>query len=572
MTPEPAKESPKGPDGKRLCKYYQALLTVRRPWEALWQEIAQYVIPRKYPGMNGTVLIPTTDVESRLFDSTAVQAHQVNAAGCLAWMTPADSAWFNFRPPGAMKDDAAKRWLADASETARETLGRTNFYLAAHEAYLDRSSFGTCAIYCETDEQDGAFFQAWSCGTFVIGEDHRGRVNTVIREFTLTAEQAVEKFGEEAVSKEIRDAIKAGGDSLLKRFDFLHFVMPRSKEDQARPGKLQIRMPIAAYYVEKKTEQIVRESGYQNMPVMVSRYLEWGTGTGGCYGWSPAFAALPEARQVNFLQKYMDALAEKMAFPPWLAPDDMEGEIDPNAAGVTYIPRGLQAHEVPRELPPQGRYDVGKDRVVERQNAINKAFHVDMFQMFASMERQAQMTAREVAERTAEKLVTFSPTFARMTSEILGPLCRWLFIELLGQGAFGDLMAIPPALLGPDGKSIKEPSVKYSSRIALAMEQLPTIGVWRTLDLATQIAAGSGNPAVFDNIDWDKALRDAAVSNGASASVIIPMNVVRELRDARAVAAQQAEQMAMAEQAAGAASKLGSVPPESPVAQALTAA
>ncbi|MTW08805.1 hypothetical protein GM524_13135, partial [Streptococcus pneumoniae] len=80
-----------------------------------------------------------------------------------------------------------------------------------------------------------------------------------------------------------------------------------------------------------------REGGYPELPVFVSRYLEWGSGTGRCYGWSPAFFALREARQVNFLQKMMDALAEKSAFPPVLAPEELEGEIDPNAMGVTYF-------------------------------------------------------------------------------------------------------------------------------------------------------------------------------------------------------------------------------------------
>lgn len=560
-------------DGKALMKYYEALLRIRQPWESLWREIAEFIVPRRYPGMGGTVLTPSTAPEARLFDGTAVHAHQINAAGCLAWMTPADSAWFGFNPPRNIKDDSAKKWLAEAGEASRETLARTNFYTAIHEAYLDRSGFGTCALYCEPDDEDSVFFQCWSTGTFVIGEDHKGRVNTVGREFELTAEQAVEKFGEENVSKKIRDAVKKGGDSLLEKFNFVHLILPRSEKDRQKEGAtLQQQMPWACYYVDKTEQKVVRETGYPNFPVMVSRYLEWGTGTGGVYGWSPAFAALPAARQVNFLQKYMDALAEKMAFPPWLVPADMEGEVDPNAAGVTYIPKSLQAHEIPREMPTQGRYDVGVDRVRERQAEINKAFHVDMFQMLASMEKSHQMTAREISERASEKLVTFSPTFARMTTELLNPLCRWLFTELLGQGVFGDIKQIPPALLSEDQAQIRSPHIRYSSRIALALEQLPTIGMFRTLELAGMIAAGTQSPAVFDNLDVDKAVRAAHLSNGGSADVLVPVNQVQQLRQARAEAQKKAEEMAMAEQAAGAAGKLGGIKADSPVAKLLNPA
>ena len=123
------------------------------------------------------------------------------------------------------------------------------------------------------------------------------------------------------------------------------------------------------------------------------------SGPAGPRDWSrQANCFLPEARQVNFLQKMMDALAEKMAFPPVLAPEELEGEIDPNAHGVTYFSRDLASGgSLPKEWMTQGRYDVGLQRIQERQKAINEAFHTDLFQMFAQI--QKQMTAREVAER-----------------------------------------------------------------------------------------------------------------------------------------------------------------------------
>lgn len=555
--PADGKPTPPRVDARKLCEYHRALLAQRAPWETLWQEIATYVVPRRVPGMGGTVMTPSTAPENRLFDTTAVQAHQTNAAGCVAWMTPADSAWFNFTPPRTIKEDGARRWLAECGQTARERLGVSNFYTAIHECFLDAAAFGTMALYAEPDDEEGVFFQCWPVGTFCISEDHKGRVETVIREFELTAEQAGEKFGEQNLSADIQKKIKNGGEAALEKFKFLHFVMPRP--ETKREGTAQQQMPVACYYIEKDKNLLVKESGYQRMPVFVSRYLEWGTGTGGCYGWAPAFSALPEARQVNFLQKFMDALAEKLAFPPWLAPEEMEGEIDPNAAGVTYFAKGLQAHELPREMPPAGRYDVGKDRVIERQTAINKAFHVDLFQMFASMDKPGQMTAREVAERTAEKLVQFSPTFARRSSEVLTPLLRWLFLELLVQGDFGRVEDWPQELLSPDGTGIALPVIQFSSRIAIAMQQLPTIGAFRTLEMAAEIVKMSGSPAVLDNLEVDKILREAAITNGMSAENLVPEYVVADLRKARAQAQQQAEQMAAMEQMASAAGKVGGI-------------
>lgn len=558
---------------RKLLELYQGLVSIRAPWLTLWEDIALYVMPRRYPGMNSTIPSPGTEAESRLFDTTAIQAHQTNANGCLAWMTPQESSWFAFTTPAQLKDDSAKQWLHKATETAREALASSNFYLAVHEFYLDRSAFGTAALYCEPDDQEPVYFQHWPVGTFVAGENHKGQVDTVIREFKLTATQAVDKFGEDKVSEKILKAYRLGGQKALEQFEFLHFIMPRKAKDRSK-GTPQQRMPIACYYVEKDGQRLCKESGYEEMPVMVSRYLQWGTGTGSVYGWSPAFSALPEARQVNFLQKMMDALAEKMAFPPWLAPEDLEGEIDANAAGVTYFSRDLQPHQMPKEMPPQGRYDVGKDRVIERQNAIKEAFHVGLFQMFAEMERTAQMTAREVQERASEKLVQFSPTFARLTTELCNPLLRWLFSTLVVQEAFGSVDEIPSALKVQlqDGVFVVPPQVQYSSRIALALRNLPTVGLWRTLELAGSIAQATGDPSVFDNFDMDDAVRSAAVNDGVSADSIVPVHKRDQKREARALAAMEAQQMQQMLAGAEMASKVGGIKPDSVVGKQLAAA
>src|SRR6185436_2076880 len=101
-----------------------------------------------------------------------------------------------------------------------------------------------------------------------------------------------------------------------------------------------------------------------------------------------------------------------------------------SAMGVTYFSRDLAgANLMPREWMTAGRYDVGLDRIKERQRAIEDAFHVPLFQMFAQLEKQ--MTAREVAERSSEKLIQFSPTFSRLTSELFNPLLERIFGILL---------------------------------------------------------------------------------------------------------------------------------------------
>jgi hypothetical protein len=556
--------------GKRICERYETLLGLRRPWETLWQDIGTYVMPRRAPGMNGTVAYPTTSDASAQFDSTAVRANMTLANGQLAWMSPMESAWFSHEPPDGVEDDEAKRWLAKVATVNRQKLAGSNFYTSVHEFYLDRGAFGTACLYLEmTTKRNGKRklnATHWPCGSYVIDEDADGEVDTVIRCFKLTARQAVGKFGEEKVSPAVLKAYQ-NPKAWNQQFDFLHAIMPREDAERDKSKRDAQNMPVAAVYVEKNSNHVCREGGHTEMPVFVSRYLEWGTGLGGLYGWSPSFVALPEARQLNFLQMWLDAMAERLSDPPWLAPDELEGEIDANPRGVTYFSKDLAASNA---LPRPMNADVGNlqallQRVQERQQSVNDAFHVDLFQMFAQI--QKQMTAREVAERSQEKLIQFSPTFARLTTELFNPLLERLFSVGLRESWYGE---IPQALIVPISETEAEvpfPEIQYSSRIALALRALPTLGYLRTVDRLGAVSQLA--PDVLDNYDFDAAERTAAMIDGVPYEFLRPIEQRDEIRAARAEAQAQAQQQQQAMMMAEAAAKVGKVPANSPVGGAI---
>jgi hypothetical protein len=557
--------------GSKISDRYETLVAVRRPWETLWQEVAKYVMPRRGPGLSGTVSLPSTTDADTLFDTTAVRANLTLANGQLAWMSPMEAAWFGFEPPDGIEEDEAKRFLGKAGQTARNKLAGSNFYLAVHEFYLDRGGFGTACLYLEKSKlrngNERLNAQCWPVGTYVIDEDADGQVDTVIRSFKLSARQAVQKFGADKVSAKIlaasEDPKKQG-----EKFEFLHAIYPREDAERDLKKKDATNMPIASVYMEKDGDKMVNMvGGYPEMPVFVSRYLEWGTGLGGMYGWCPSFVALPEARQLNFLQMWMDAMAERLADPPWLAPDELEGEIDANPRGVTYFSRDLAAaNALPRPLTADiGNVQALLERIKERQGSVNDAFHVDLFQMFSQL--QKQMTAREVAERSQEKLIQFSPTFARLTSELFNPLLERVFSIGLVSGWFGE---VPQSLRRPISETeefVPNPSIQYSSRIALSLRALPTLGYMRTLERLQMVA--QLNPSVLDNYDFDAAERTAALTDGVPPEFLRPEEARDEMRAARAEAEAAAQQQEQAMMMADAAAKVGKVPAESPVGQAV---
>lgn len=544
---------------QEAIKRHEALKAERVTWDTLWQDIAKYVMPRKAEILSQQ-LSPSTERHDVLFDTTAIRANQILANGQLSWMTPHESRWFSFEPPAELDDDdEAKNWFKRCSEVAQTALSRSNFYSEIHELYLDRGAFGTAVIYVEEGKRGPVTFDTWNVGTYSLGEDSDGLVDTLCREFELTARQAAQKFGVENLSTKLQKALASNDPKQHEaKHWFVHCLYPREEIDPAKADPEN--MPFASVYVERDGKHVCKVGGYRELPFMATRFLKWGKSP---YGWSPSWVALPEARQLNFLEKQMDALAELAAFPRILVPAGLEGDIDLRAAGVTYF-NPANPGAIPKEWGTQGRYDIGRDRAEVRRKAIEEAFHVDLFTMFSRLDKQ--MTAREVGERSGEKLTQFSPTFARMTTELFNPLLTRVFNLLLRGGYFPPP---PQSVLVQDesGTYLPEPKVAYNSRIALAIRALENSAFARNLEIIAPIS--QMRPDVLDNYDFDRITRDLIRNDGVNADWMLPKEQVDAIREQRAAQQQAMMQAQQAEQMASAAAKAGSIKSDSMLGQAL---
>ena len=539
-------------DSKQLCERNDALKTRRVTWDSLWQDLANYIMPRKAQ-VTEVDSTPDTYKHDRLYDTTIGQANMVLANGQMAWMTPMEEPWFSFDPPPKSRDDdEAKQWFQACTQITLEELANSNFYTQIHELYLDRGCFGTAILFAEPGEEQELFFANHDVGTYSVAENSRGFVDTVFREFDLSARAAAQKFGEAQLSKELQANLKnpKKKDQLAT---FIHAVYPR-REDERESGKIDgINKPIASVYIEKKTQKEVQEGGFDEMPYFCTRYLKWGDSP---YGWSPGWMALPEARQVNFLEEKLDVLAEVQVDPRMLYPDNMDGDVDLRAGGITYY-NANNPNAIPREWMTGGRYEIGVERSTHRRKAINEAFHVDLFKMFSQIDKE--MTAREVSERAAEKIIQFSPTFARMGTELFGPVLKRSFGILLRSGAFPP---VPDSVLvqGENGEeaSVPLPKVAYSSKIALAIKSLHNTSWARTME--TMLPMADRQPDILDNYNMDVISRDTSRNDGMPPKWMRPMD--DKMRAERAKQAQQAAEVEMQQKQADAAQKVASIDPE----------
>ena len=287
---------------------------------------------------------------------------------------------------------------------------------------------------------------------------------------------------------------------------------------------------------------------------MTSRYLKWaGLGVSVPWGYSPGILALPEVRQGNFLHAMVDVMVERQIDPPMLAPDELEGQLIFTARGINYVNANVPADRWPRPLYQPGDLKIAEWIVDKKKQAIDTKFHVELFQMFAAIDRQ--MTAREVAERAGERLTLITPAFSRDATEEVQPVLERVFSLLAESGE----LPPPPEEAFVQGnrlsRAVPMPKVVMQGRLALAIRAQRNLAATRSLDDALALQQ-AGIPALRI-YDIDRMERDKALANGMPAAWLLDEEEVAR-RDAEAAAMQQAAQQAqIANDAAGAVQKAG---------------
>lgn len=524
-------------NGQQAVKRYETLETQRATWDGFWQTLADYVQTRKSE-INTKTYGPDVSKPSFLYDSTATRANMTLAQGQMSLISPLDEIWFEFRPPFEIaEDEEAISYYRSMSDILREELAQSNFYSEIHEMYLQRSGFGTSAIMSSTHEGK-LFFKSYDIGTYVICEDNKGFVDTFARKYPLTARQAALEFGIENLPKKIREA--AGNPGRCEdSFEFINFIKPRDEFDSTKSAAET--MPVESVHVAVEGKHLVKSSGFESFPVHVSRYLRWSDENTDPYGWCPGWTALPDIRQINLLSLYMDVLAESAAYPRVIAPASLEGEVDLRALGITYFDP-LTDRTPPQEWATSGRYDIGMDRLDKRQKAIEEAYHVDLFKMFGTLEKQAQMSVREVVERSSEKLIQFSPTFSRLTGEVFSPLLLRAAQLIAAGGGFSHLTT-PQSVRNLQGE-VFDPKVRYTSRIALAIQSLQNNALLQTLEAL--VPAAQIDPGAFDVINFETAGRGFARNTGVPENWLRTQFEVEEIQQQRQQLAQQQQEAEIA--------------------------
>lgn len=525
-------------DDKRaaiLMKRYKTLQTQRQNWESHWQEIADYVVPRK-----ADVTKKRTSGDKRtelIFDGTAIHASELMAASLHGMLTNASTPWFSLRYSDDQfeTDDLAKEWLQSATDVMYQEINRSNFHEAIHELYADLVTFGTAVMFIDSDKDDTLRFSTRHIAETYLSEDEFGRVDTVYREFKYPLRAAVAQFGEENISPRMAKMFK---DDPYQECTLLHVVMPRPERDSFKVDSKN--KPVASIYVDPEDKMILSESGFDEFPYVVPRYLKSSFEHG--YGRSPAMTALADIKMLNKMSETVIRAAQLQIHPPLMVPDDgFHMPVRTVPGGLNFYRGGTRDRIEPLNIGSNN--PLGENQLDQRRQAIRAAFYVDQL----ILGNAPGMTATEVIQRTEEKMRLLAPALGRLQAELLHPMINRVYRILARKQRF----EAPPEFM-----KMGQIDIEYVSPLAKAQRSgdvQSAMQLFQFLQPLLQI-----DPSVVDYLDLDGLAQHIIKVTNVPATVVRGAGQVNELRQKRQ---QEQQQMAEMQQAQMLAQSAGEAAP-----------
>ena len=503
-------------------------------WDSFYREVVDFIRPRKQSLDESRV--PGV-IRHKHYDSTAPHAANTLALIMADTLTPKAIQWFGFKIPEASPfkqfNDSQNvlNWFKVVEDGVRYALDQSNFYPVINEIYLDFNSFATICLYVEEAEMkqkgfNGLTFRALPISSYVFAEDDSGMVDTVMREFELTARQFVQRFPSAKIPDVIAKSLKETPDD---KFNFLRVVAP------TRELNSRVKFPFASVDIFIDKAIAIEERGYKEFPYMVGR---WDKASGETRGRGPAAIALDDIKSLNQLRKLELVGLEKAVNPPILAPED--GFVGTVKLGSNSIIYSRNPNDV-RTLPAELRLDLSSLKANELRQSIRDIYLTDQL----NIPRTKQMTATEISQLRSEMERLLGPTISRFESEVLGPMLERVVGIMFRTGA------LPPP--PPEIEQIDAIDIEYVGQLARSQKMVEVESIQNWMNLIMQWS--QLDPTVAQLPDLMAAGRIAAPILGVPKSVVKGSAQLEEDITTQQAKMQQMEQMQQVGATAEAAGK-----------------
>lgn len=535
---------------------------IKAPWLLLYQSLAEAFLLRK-ADFTRTFMPGDFLPQSEVFDNTGQFAAHVFASVCLSMLWPDAARTFNIVPVAQIRDlpgvEAYFRAVTKKQQAAMDRV-EAGLQLAFMEHFLDIGIFGTAGVgnFDGPDEDDTSLpvvYEAWDVKAMSIAENAQGFVDTIFFKTNRTVRQVYEEYG---IKRKSGDKISA---HIQRKYDdgkyedmvvILKVIEPKTPE----AGKKGVAaMKVRTVHIDETNGIIMREGGYEEMPVHVGRMFKR---SGETQGRSSGMVGLADEQSLNALAEGVLVATEKQLDPPLAVSEDARlggGVLDTSASAVNVI---NMSGRLGNEKPIFALFTVGEmqsaAKMLERlEGKVTQAFFLDRL---LDLNNKTMMTAYETSVRNRLRGESVGSIFARQIMEVITPTIKGTFNRLYRKGYFGDFpgtggagteqrrrwkaltgkdeMIVPPIVRQAIEAGLDVYEVEYISPAQRFMEAEKLQGNFTGADALAALEPVL--PGITDNIDKDKYARSVWKFAGASNEVLRTLD---ELRDWRAANAQR---------------------------------
>lgn len=415
-------------------------------WKSLYMEAYDYTFPDKNPYYEEYNETPGQRKNLQVYDNTQCIGARQLVSKLHANLVPPALQWFELEASDIVSDENQKKAIQTSLQTLTQIiynyLNGSNFDLAINEGFHDLV-IGTMAfqVFPTDDDKHPIIFKTCPIDNLAPEQDAFDQINTVWREFCDVAYDDILKLWPDG---KIADSMKLVAEQNPQtRFNFVEGVIMQLD----KTFRIVVMWEDQPWFVVDKTAL--------SSPWVVGRWSKSPREVGGR---GPAIQALPTARTVNMMARFLIEAAAMNATPPWLGFSD--GVFNPNTYVIqpnTIIPISPEsAANMPlRKLDVTGDVQFGELTMNDLRSQINSLMYVDPVRPVQS----PSQTATEIMIRQQQFLESIAPAFARIEIEVLPKLIARVIFILMDKGL------LPSELNSPEFREL------YRIRFKSPLEQ-----------------------------------------------------------------------------------------------------
>lgn len=519
----------------------------RDPYLPYWRTQAQFISPKRFiesiPGRRNQNAYARA---REIFDNTAGRANRTFVAGMMNGSTSRVTPWWTLEPLDIqLKTTQTDTYISQLVGSLNQTFQISNLYEVLPMSYKDIGIFSNSAFAMLPHKTKVFYFKTFAVGTYAIATDSEGMVNMFVRDFTLTVRQLVEDYGQIGPNGHIdwsnfdpwvQQHYEAGQyltevqlsnliipnptpvpDSLMPKYSMQYqsytWVRGMGTPQSGMLGngfRYSNQPQFKESRFSEKKNCFISIKGYDYFPIIANRWEVAAEGDWGVDG--PGDMAIQEIQTLQEEEKYRLEGAAKLVKPPMVAPASMKRhQASILAGGITYIDelsegtKFRQAFEVNPQLAEliasQGEY----------RQAIKESFFVDLFLMMSSQQPLSHVTAEEIKEKAAEKLVGIGPALGQLDQDQNARLIR-NGIHLLAKTK--KMPQIPRSLQGQEFRP------EYISILAQASKASQVASGDQLLNTIANIAKITGDQTITKILKAPEFIRQRADFLGVDPSML----------------------------------------------------